>query len=440
MGSHMEDLVSGIELLRVVARRGGAAALLCLAGLVAAAPAARAEGEDPPLVERSVLTGNWGGLRDQLVRNGVEIGLTVYGDLLGVNGGLQSGTRYAGLTEATVNVDLDRLLGLPSAQVFVRAFGTYGLDPGALTGSLNAPSNLATAVPTFTLFEAWVEKRFFGDTLGVRLGLYAADTEFDVKETAGVFMNGGFGTGVDLSESGLNGPCIFPVSCLGVRVKYAAPSGWYLQAAALDGVAGDPDRPWGTHVAVGGGDGWLFLGEAGLVRDADSGRFLHAAVGGWYYTRGFDDLLYLNANGDPMRRTGSWGVYALVEGELYREPGQGAQGLSGFLRAGAGDPQVNAISYSVSGGLAYTGLLPGRDEDIAAFGVSAGLAGNSFIAAQRQAGVLIPTSEIALEWAYRIKIVPWMSLLLDAQYIINPGVDPAVPNAFVAGLRYQIKL
>lgn len=412
--------------------------LLLVACLVGTTFSARADEDETPLLERSLMTGNWGGLRDRLARNGVEVGLTVYGDLMGVNGGLQSGTRYAGLTEATLSADLDRLAGLAGTQVFVRAFGTYGQDPAELTGSLNAPSNLATAVPTFTLFEAWVEKRFFGDTLGILVGLYAADTEFDVKETAGIFMNGGFGTGVDLSESGLNGPCIFPVSCVGVRVKYSPTPNFYIQGAVLDGVAGDPNVPWGTQINLGRDDGVLFLGEAGLRQGADTGRFIHAAVGGWYYTTNFDDLLYVDALGNPLRRRGSWGIYGLLEGELFREPGEAAQGLSGFLRAGAADPQVNAVGYSLSGGLAYTGLLPGRDEDVAAFGVSVAFAGSNFREAQRLAGVEIPGSEIALEWAYRVQIVPWMSLLLDAQYIINPGIDPAVSNAFVAGLRYQI--
>jgi porin len=40
--------------------------------------------------------------------------------------------------------------------------------------------------------------------LSVVFGLYAADPEFDVKETAGVFLSGAFGTGLELSESGLN--------------------------------------------------------------------------------------------------------------------------------------------------------------------------------------------------------------------------------------------
>jgi porin len=390
------------------------------------------------LFERETLTGDWGGLRTTLAERGVEIGLTNYGDLMGVaRGGHRRRTVYSHLLEPTVAIDLDKLIGWPQARLFYRGIGTYGNDPADATGSIHAPSNLAS-IRTFTVFEGWIEQRFFDDVLAILIGLYAADTEFDVKETAGVFMNGGFGTGLDLSETGLNGPCIFPTSCFGVRFRLQPTPEFYLQSAVLDGVAGDPDHPGGTKVKLRSEDGVLVLNEVGYQQGAEEGRFFRAAVGGWVYTMRFDDVRDVDSAGNPVRRRGTYGFYALVESELYREAGQRTQGLSGFLRAGMADQNVNQIRYYVGGGLAYTGLLPEREEDVVGFGVSAGFNGGKFKRAQRLAGAPVDDMEMALEWTYQLKLLPRLTLQLDAQFIKNPGTDRTLKDALVFGFRYGI--
>jgi porin len=404
----------------------------------AAAPAA-AETPFAALLERETLTGTWGGLRTTLAEKGVEIGLTNYGDLLSVvTGGRARRTTYSDLLEPTAAIDLDKLLGWKQGRLFFRGIGTYGADPSRSTGSISNPSNLANDVDTLKLFEGWVEQGLFEDILSFRVGLYAADTEFDVKDTAGVFMNSGFGTGRDLAESGLNGPCMFPTSCLGVRIKVQPVPDYYVQVAVLDGVAGDPNDPRGTHVKLSDDDGVLVLTEIGYARRAPDARFVKAALGGWVYTTTFDDVKDVDSEGNPRRRHGSHGVYALLEGELFREAVR-TRGLSGFLRVGYADPDVNQLEYFVVGGLAYTGLIPGRGEDVTGFGVLAGINGSKFRQAQERAGTPVAGEEVALEWNHRLQLLPWMSLELDAQYIINPGTSRATSDAFVAGFRHTVK-
>jgi porin len=353
------------------------------------------------------------------------------------DGGLRRKVLYTDLLEPTATVNLDKLLGWPDARLYVRGLGTYGADPAEATGSRHAPSNVA-APNTFRLFEGWLEQRLLDDRLAILVGLYALDTEFDVKETAGVFMNGGFGTGLDLSQSGDNGPCIFPVSCLGIRVRVQPTPSLYVQAAVLDGVAGDPDDPRGTQVDLDADDGVLVIGEVGYRRGADAGRFVRAAVGGWTYTKRFDDLVEVGAGGEPRQRHGTWGVYALAEGELYREPDQRTRGLSAFARVGMADPHVSQFAWYAGGGLAYTGLVPGRDEDVTGLGVSVAINGADYKRAQRRAGVPVSDQEVAVEWTYRAQILPWMAWQLDVQYLVDPGTDHRIRHAMVIGLRYRI--
>lgn len=306
-------------------------------------------------------------------------------------------------------------------------------------GSIHAPSNISDSVDTFKIHEAWFEQSFWDEEFAVLVGLYSADSEFDVKETAGVFVNGGFGTGLDFSETGKNGPCIYPTSCLGVRLRWQPTSEHYMQLAVLDGVAGDVDQPHGTQVHLQGGDGALILTEFGFHTDADINRhFLHAAVGAWYYTDHFDHVRDVDSEGNPKQEQGTQGVYALIESELYREPEQITQGLSGFVRVGYADKKVNPIRWSASGGLVYTGLLPGRDEDVTGFGVSVASNSGTYKQAQRWADTPVLSREVAYELTHWFPVTSWMSLQLTAQYIRHPSMDPSVQSARVIGLRHKV--
>ncbi|NHA15644.1 carbohydrate porin [Thioalkalivibrio sp. XN279] len=417
---------------RVTAATG--AAILLLASAVGQA-------EDTPgdsLASRANLTGDWGGLRTEWALNGVEIGINHTGDVFAViDGGAEESTYFSGLVDVGIEFDLEAMLGWPATRAFVLGIGTFGRDPGDGAGSVHAPSNLAN-IPTGKVLEAWLEREFMAGQLAVLAGLYGVDSEFDVKETAGVFMNGGFGTGLDLSETGLNGPCVYPTTCLGVRARYHPDDTRYVQLAVLDGVAGDPEQPHGTQISLNSDDGLLVLGEAGFQRGAGAGRFLRAAVGAWAYTTDFEELLPPTPGAAPGEQGGTHGIYALLEGDLYREPGQYLEGLSGFLRVGVADEAVNPIGSYAGAGLVYTGLFPTRSEDVLGLGVSAAFNGDDFKDAQAQAGAPVEDAEVVVELTYWMPLLPWFSLQLDAQYISNPATDPALDDALLVGLRYQV--
>ena len=416
------------------ARTAAAAAILLLASVPGQAEPVAGNA----LSTRAELSGDWGGLRTAWALRGVEIGIAHTGDLLTVvDGGAAEETYYSGLLEAGIGFDLEALLGWSSTRGFLLGIGTFGRDPGDGAGSIHAPSNLAN-IPTGKVLEAWLEREFLEGKLAILGGLYAVDSEFDVKEVAGVFMNGGFGTGLDLSETGLNGPCVYPTTCLGARARYQPDASRYFQLAVLDGVAGDPDQPHGTQIRLSSDDGLLVLGEAGFQRGVGEGQFLRGAIGAWHYTTDFERLVQPDIVLTPLQTSGTQGFYALLEGDLYREPGQYLQGLSGFLRIGVADETVNPIGSYAGAGLVYTGLFPGRSNDVLGLGVSAAFNGDEFKDAQAQAGAPVEDAEVVIELSYWMPLLPWFSVQLDAQYISNPATDPTLDDALLLGLRYAV--
>src|SRR4029078_10769706 len=97
----------------------------------------------------------------------------------------------------------------------------------------------------------------------LRLGLSSLRSEFDVFETASLFLQSSHGIGVDYAQSGLNGPSIFPTTSTAARLRYNPTRRTPALFALLDGLAGDPNDPHGTQIIGRRSDGVLLASEAG---------------------------------------------------------------------------------------------------------------------------------------------------------------------------------
>ncbi len=175
-----------------------------------------------------------------------------------VDGGLREGTRYLDNVDLMLSLDGAVAFGIEGLSFF--AYGLYdngGAISGDLVGDAQGVSNIE-ADAAVRLYELWVNQDL--GFASVRVGLYDLNTEFDAIDTAGLFVNPSHGIGPDYAQSGLNGPSIFPVTSLGVRL--AAPiGGSLLKFAALDGVPGDPAHPKRTSIRFDEGDGALLAWE-----------------------------------------------------------------------------------------------------------------------------------------------------------------------------------
>jgi len=67
-----------------------------------------------------------------------------------------------------------------------------------------------------------------------------------------------------------------------------------------------------------------------------------------------------------------------------------------------------------------------------------GTAGSDFKAARRLDDLGTDSRETSIELTYRAPITGWLTLQPDIQYIINPGLDPALDNALVISLRFEL--
>ncbi len=365
-----------------------------------------------------------------------------------VAGGRHGGLVYLDMFDAVLRFDLEQGLGLPRTEAYLHGLGTQGGHPTRLVGDLQGVNNIE-APNSWKLYEALVQYVRAAGHMSVLAGLYDLNTEFDVIHTAALFINSSHGIGPDFSQSGRNGPSIFPFTSLGIRVKWLPTDAWYVQAVALDGVPGDPDRPGGVHVILRASEGallaaetgWYFAGEAigerGAILRGRVSRFAAAdfdgrlAMGAWMYTEPFERV------DRPGQRAKSRGAYVL--GEWRPTVGEGwLSRVSLFGRFGLASSSVNRLGRYVGAGVVFNGPVTGREADQVGLAVASAHNGNPFRQVRIRQGQPVSRAETTFELTYLATLSDRVAVQGDVQYVIDPDTDPTLPDALVLGLRLSV--
>lgn len=345
-----------------------------------------------------------------------------------VGGGVREDGTYLENIDLIAKLDAERAFGWRGITFLVS--GLHNNDPtlsDRLVGDIQTVSNIDTGGAT-RLYEAWMEQAFAGGA--VKFGLVDLNSELDVNETGALFINSSHGIGPDFSQVGENGPSIFPIIGLGTVFRWDYGKTVQARLGVFEGTVGDPDHPHrSTTINLDSDEGALMVGEITL-RPTERSRYL---LGVWRHSGNSYDL----ADEALLRKAESLGVYGLAEGTLVsRDSGS----LNGFLRIGFADSQVYPVSRYLGAGLVWAGPLLGSAEHEEQVGIAIGNVenGTPFRRAQIAAGSSVERYETAVELTYRLQALSWLALQPDVQYIINPGTDPSLDNAWVVGLRFEL--
>jgi porin len=418
------------------------ASLLWVTNATSAEEVAR---DDPiPNFGEAKLSGDWGGVRANQYKKGIDYGFTHKSDvMMNLSGGIEQGTVLLGHTEARLALDLEKLLGWDSTSAYFNYHSNLGSKfNNYYVGSYMGVDNIEVATNTAQFYNAWIQKTYFSDVISIRAGLYSIDSEFYVTDTSGLFIASPYGMANEISQT--DTPAIFPLGGLAVRAKFTSPAkNCYFQAAVVDGVPGDPGNAYGTHIILGHGEGSMSILELGYTpqeekpstpelaesNQEEAESFNKTAFGLWQYSRSFNDLLATDAT-----RRHAQGIYILAERTLFSEKKHPSQGLAGFMRLGTASQDIYPVDWTASFGLRYHGLFSGRDDDIAGIAVTYNHASNKY----RQLA-MSNSGETDWEFTYRANLKPWLSFQPDVQYIINPGMNSGIKNAWVVGFRTEVE-
>ena len=145
-----------------------------------------------------------------------------------VSGGVRRGNEYLDLLDITLNTDIELSKTWTLTAAVQGLYSNGNSISEELAGDIQILSNLDGGGAFTKLGQATVQ---LSSTAGsVLVGLYDINAEFDVLESANLFINS--------AHTGENGPSIYPFFSLGIRAKFNIDNNQSIKVAILDAVPG----------------------------------------------------------------------------------------------------------------------------------------------------------------------------------------------------------
>lgn len=402
------------------------------------------------LLSRSTLTGDWGGLRNELASKGVTFDLGVTQIEQGVvDGGTDEKWEYSGRGLFTLKIDTQKLGLWPGGFFTLEAEGNWGDSINLNTGAIMpvnsnhiypVPLDEEFAIPNVSFTQ------FLSQNFGVIIGKLDTTTgdmnEFAHGKGDDQFFNLAFNLNPVLLVA-------VPYSTLGIGAVIL-PVKENPEAAIISfSVLAADGEPNTTGFDDLGNGNYVYAAE-GRVRTDFFGKTGHQLIGAAYSTKTFtsldQDLRFFLENQTIKEQDDAWAIYYNFD-QYFFEPQKGSgKGIGVFGRLGVSDGNPNPIEYFCSLGIGGKGFLSQRPDD------SFGLAFYYIDINQPTFTGPIQTrtflrDEQGIEIYYSIGITPWMHLTPDIQ-ITKGAREYKRGNGFLAkdkihtatslGLRLQI--
>jgi porin len=414
-----------------------AAALLALPGLAAAADA----------YDTTTLFGGWNGKRAALVDQGITLRGDYVGEGMGiVDGGKDTGARYAQQVRVGVDLDMGKLGGWDGGTIHFTINDRRGNSTSADLVGNRFPIQEAYGGQYTRLSEFSYDQKFNDGKSYFKLGFYAMGNQFGSHTLLTNFVNAAF-CAHPLAMSGNSGWYNYPTARWGgefaeqLTKEVNLRAGWFQVNPNL---AGD-----NVHNAfrpgVGGTTGSLFPVEITWKPGAGT-RYPGVYKFGGYY----DSSRVAKRGLDTSQVTGRDGAYVLVEQKAYTPGSNPDIGLIGFAQYMESDSDTAQIKRWYAVGGVWQGVGH-RSKDRIALGYVGADINHRLVDARRatlvNAGVPTDSPLYALtgaeelyELSYSFQVNPWLMLRPDVQYITNPGTFAytQTDNALAVGLQAKI--
>lgn len=378
---------------------------------------------------RTTLSGDWGGLRNQLAAKGVTLEMSLTQSAQGiVHGGKQTGWQYSGgRGDFNLHVDTGKLGLWPGGFLNVEAEGNF-IPADNLLKSINGRAgalmfpNSSQIYPTpagdnFNL-PALNFTQFLSPYFGLTVGKYATLTSSsgDMNEFAHgkgdtQFMNLALNVNPVLLTT-------VPYSTLGTGLivlptkdpRQAVISLFVMSSTGKASTSGFDDLD---------GNNLTFIGE-GRVRTDFFGLTGHQVFGAAFSNKNFTSIdqnaRFVFENGAFEGKKGSWNIHYNFDQYFY-EPKKGSgEGIGIFGRFGASDGNPNFMHFFYSLGIGGKGIIPNRERDRYGFGFYYIDVSNPELQGVFR-NVKLLRDEYGFEAFYNFAITPWLQLTPDIQVV-----------------------
>ncbi|RZI87134.1 MAG: carbohydrate porin [Pseudomonas sp.] len=406
--------------------------------LVLASNGAMAEAD---LLQRSTLSGDWGGLRHQLEDDGVKFSADYSGETAyNADGGLHRSARYSQNIKLGVQFDLSRLYGVDNAgkvQLSINDRRGHSASEELVGNRLPIQENFGGL---YTRLTELSYERNFTSALNIKLGYMAMGNDLGGLDSGILcnFMNAGF-CGHPLNISGGSGWTNYPNARLGARVKYDLSPAWQVRVAAFNV---DPESNGNSSRA------WK-LGPkhtTGTVVPVELVYKLRGELPGEYKLGYYYDSSNVKRIGSDDEVAGRGGHYLLLDQAVWNDPSLAGRSLHAFGQYSASSKAASPFTKWYGTGVVLYQPFAGRPRDTLSLGYGRAVPNprsrdvlEDAAAGSDREFPNIDSAEQLIELSYGYQATPWLNLRPDVQYIIEPGAFSGtdIDNALVVGLQVK---
>ena len=405
------------------------------------------------------LTGDWWGTRNWMDKDtGIEFSGTYTTDLAGNPvGGMEQGFTYTDNIAFGAKLDLEKLVGWNGATFTIAA-----TDRNGTSLSQNYIGNQFTVQQIFggqtiVLTGLHLTHRLLDDKMEIKVGRFSAGDDFASSPLYWLYMN----NGIDGNPQALPVNASFsayPWASWAARVRFEPSPDWN----AMFGLYQVSNKTFnrylhGVNFSFEPTDGVMFLGQVGWTPEffrrpvkrvetereeneelSEAEENTHGLPGHYWFGAYYSTWEYAQF-GSTQSAANAYGFYWHADQKVYQEAPGSDQGLT-LWTAFVLSPQENIakIPFQWNCGVAYQGVVPQRDQDIAMFGLAYGSFSDDYGNAGNAYNGEPVSYEMALEWGYRIQFNRFLYAQPNIQYIVQPGGTGSIPDAFVLGMQIGV--
>ncbi len=430
-------------------RLAALAALFSTALPALAMPEAVPETWGGDFATRPRLTGDWGGVRDEMARKGIVLDVDAYWTPQTItSGGRDSGGSNWGNATVALTVDTGKLGLWPGGFFKVQTISSFGNNLLKDSGTM-IPANEFWMLPTTkpdTGIQELTYTQFFSPQFGLQLG--KINSIAPTNQFHGDYRTGFLNTALNLPLA----LAMVPLSAYGATALYLPshditvagmvldPNGTImddsLNNAFSDGVmallSGDLKiKPFGLPGHQNVTLAWSNKERPSLIQDPSNiARSLLTARYPLLGNPGpaLVEILEKQAPAlliptQPMNMENeTWAAVYSFEQYLWQPEGESKRGLGTHFSFGLSDGKANPVKYSYSLGLVGKGIVPGRPYDEFGIGWALTEFSDNFVPYMRDTFNLGLNRESAVEVYYNFAVTPWLSISPSYQYI-SPALD-----------------
>ncbi len=354
--------------------------------------------------------------------NSIDMGVSYIGDFIkNYNGGITAGNTYLGKFDFELKLNTEMVGLWEGGSVSLLATAVHGgLPSEEFIGDYQVASDIEAGK------HQYIEELFYKQewvNVNLKAGVQDINCEFAVGNAARNFINSSFG--IHPTITGNVPVSTYPLTSLGAAFDYFPWENFSMKTGLFDGHPGEFNSdPYRTKWELSREEGFMSITE--FVYNLDNQFYMKA--GGYYHNH---CEIPAQINEGMTEHSSNYGFYLIAEKNWFSV--NNTKFIDVFIQLGSAPKSTNINPFYMGGGLVIYPSLENKYINNYGVGLAHACFNEKIVPEARQ-----NNCESTLEGFVTLGTSDGLNLKPCLQYIMNPGFQEDIPDAFVGMLRVDV--